>query len=286
MNKIEKIIITTIFVLVLNVAFLQCADAEKAKKKHPVNPNANPAEYDENEDPYNDPEPSVTGAYGYKISIVKYNGSGEPTRVGKPILIYHPAMMGTVHTERGSLDGGTQFSLSAVDGDATAAGTWEGEGYPSDPSDVGWNNGIFPEGGNQGRYEFITEGWDCPPGPLKEDPNCSKTGFFVFIFRFNTSKRLVTYDTAHMSYDDDYYATHADSRLTEYNVKHNAYLDDVKNQWAGNRALIERNFNIRLNDMDMDKYFIQVEVVQRVLYDDFEDYATYLAAVNEVVTTP
>ena len=39
-------------------------------------------------------EGSVTNAYGYKISLVRYTGSGTPERMGKPILVYHPDMMG------------------------------------------------------------------------------------------------------------------------------------------------------------------------------------------------
>ncbi len=292
MNFTNKRIIRIIAILFISLFILESKDILYPKVtiiNRPRTVYAGVELYDGQVGDYNDDESSVTDAYGYKISIVRYDGTNSPTRVGNPILIYHPSMMGTVQTQRGSLDGGSQFSLSAVDGDATAAGTFVGEGYPPDDGEgsESWNNGIYPDGGSgQGRYEVTEEGWNCPEGPEYNEPSCNSTGFFVFIFRFMTSKRLVTYDSAHMSYDDTYYAMHADSRLTQSNIETKAYLDDVVNQWAGNRYLIETNFGIKLNDMDMDKYYIQVDVVQRVLNDSFEDTGTFLGATENKETKP
>ena len=38
-------------------------------------------------------EQSPFTMYGFKISIIKYTGVGEPTRLGKPILVYPKGMM-------------------------------------------------------------------------------------------------------------------------------------------------------------------------------------------------
>ena len=47
-------------------------------------------------------------AYGYKISIVRYTGSGEPERIGEPILVYQSGLFDTVvKTIKGSYPSGT-----------------------------------------------------------------------------------------------------------------------------------------------------------------------------------
>ena len=46
--------------------------------------------------------------YGYKVSIVKYSGTGDPELVGKPILVYQDGLFGdVVKTIQGSYPSGT-----------------------------------------------------------------------------------------------------------------------------------------------------------------------------------
>lgn len=38
-------------------------------------------------------------AYAYQLQVIKYDGTGSPQTVGKPILIYHPDIMQVVYKE-------------------------------------------------------------------------------------------------------------------------------------------------------------------------------------------
>ena len=44
----------------------------------------------------NDNDDDAMDKYGYKITIIRYNGKGEPEQIKKPILVYQKGLLGDV----------------------------------------------------------------------------------------------------------------------------------------------------------------------------------------------
>ena len=242
-------------------------------------------------------------AYGYQVTIWKYSGTGSPQQVGKPILIYHPDLFGdiTIHKD---VEYPTSYSalmsknwgMSQIidrDADSTWADTNTGTSVDGifidnlfgNPNNSGSNRVVEDEFGNEfivhNQYFYSYDHSDlvcaledkCHTAKSvcvtkSSDPRDSgRTGYQKYIIRYSTQYRIVTYKASDITNLGDYYKTYSDSNLTESNVVA-GYLDNIiKNKYFKDIQAVKQYFGIDIDYSEIDKYYISIEPVQRVLDD-------------------
>lgn len=229
-------------------------------------------------------------AYGYQITLVKYSGTGTPQAVGKPILVYHPDLFADVFRHisvdlPSSYEGlvGNSWGLNQIV-------DFKGD-FPTDKTDqlvVEWMPSIFDNPNNSGhnrlvedldgneytlrdQYYFTFDGSDSNNASIATvcgaDARYSgRSGYINIIQKYMSKDRKVTYGASDITNLNDYYATYSDNNLTEYNVKNNGYLDSlIKNKYFKSIQSVKQYFGIDINYSEIDKYYVSVEPVQRVL---------------------
>ncbi len=272
-------------------------------------------------------------AYAYQISIVKYDGTGTPETIGKPILVYHPNLMQDIHVTTTnpmpkSYDDLTQnawgFSQMIDEKeDSHISGIyWVGED-PNDPAAVVEDADNIEQLKllvDKGEKEFDTHELYELAKDMVEDKNltdqatvCNKdrcwiswygkqrfvnidktseviipssvyqrptkdpasggTGYIKYTYRFTTSQKRMTFRGSDVR-TNQYYKTISDSKLTENNVN-SGYLETLVKTYAGSVKKIKDNFGIDIDYKDIDKYYVSVEPVQRVLDGVKQEYGSY-----------
>lgn len=238
-------------------------------------------------------------AYGYQITLVKYFGSGTPEVVGKPILVYHPDLFADVFRHisvsmPGSYDSfvSSSWGLRQIidrDKDWTHNGDAPSELMPDikNPSTSGHDVIAEDEFGNEftigDRYYYTHDG--SQENAQAAQTICSSspggggsTGYTILYQKFMSQDRKVTYKASDITNLNDFYAVYPDSKLTEYNVKNNGYLDSlIKDKYFKNVQSIKQYFGIDINYSEIDKYYVSVEPVQRVLDGIARTQGSYLA---------
>ncbi len=276
-------------------------------------------------------------AYAYQLSVVKYDGTGDPELVGKPILIYHPNLMQDVYyTTRNPMpssyeeliQGGFGFNQMVnknIDSDTSTLSQWTSgedvEGIEElrelvqkaeetdDPlttfktmeayqlakdmvDDKNTSNfvNVCDETGcvakpDSQRYvtqndanifgkawyvseidTYVFQADDYSVSQYNSFPYKSgHMGYETFTYKYTTPQKRITYHGSDVD-TSKYYKTISDSNLTENNVN-NGYLENLVKKYGGSVKKIRDNFGIDLDYKDIDKYYISVEPVQRILGD-------------------
>lgn len=232
-------------------------------------------------------------AYGYQVTVWKYSGSGSPQQVGKPILIYHPDLFDDIFVHKSVATPTTYSSLMSKnwglsqiidkenDWSDTKNGTGDGDGLFVDglfenPNIGGGNRVVVDQYGNEytiyNQY-FYTYDKNSPQNYQAPQTVCGESnrtsgnaGYQHYIISYQSKDRKITYHGSDITNLGDYYKTYADSNLTEYNVNNNGYLDNIiKNKYFKDVQAIKTYFGIDIDYSQIDKYYISVEPVQRVL---------------------
>ena len=249
-------------------------------------------------------------AYGYQVTVWKYNGSGNPEQVGKPILIYHPDLMGDIFVHK-SVEIPTSFEAlmsrnwgltQIIDKDAdntwkehdngTNPDSWSIEGFFSNPNNPSGEVVFEDMFGNEyvmdNMYFYTYDLSDVDPNFKSQLSACydpgyiderksGRTGYQKYIISYASKDRKITYRGSDITGLGKYYARYSDSNLTANNINNNGYLDKIiKGKYFKNVQSIKTYFGIDINYADIDKYYVSVEPVLRVL-DGLKKYTeTYL----------
>ena len=206
-----------------------------------------------------DSNSSCFDGIGIEISIVKYNGSGTPTVIGKPLLIYQSALFGT------------------------KTYTYGGTGLPS-LSDESWEDGHNPANGFDDATNIYCSHSSNGErlGPVN-NPYAFSSGYFEHIWIYNTSHRIVTYSSSNITNLGKYYKTIRDDKLPSDASGIAAYLGNTSNgkikELAGSISSIRENFGVTINYAEIDEYYITVEIVQRVRAGIVQLNGSFLAQV-------
>ena len=232
-------------------------------------------------------------SYGYQVTIWKYSGTGSPQQVGKPILIYHPDLFGDVFVHKsveipssyGALMS-KNWGMSQIidkDEDSTWADTNTGSSVDGifidnlfgNPNNSGSNRVVEDEYGNEyivnNQYFYSVdhsdENYQLAQSVCGENNRTAgSSGYAKFIIRYSSKDRKITYKASDITNLNDYYKIYSDSNLTDYNVKEKNYLNDIiKNKYFKDIQAVKQYFGIDINYSEIDKYYVSVEPVQRVL---------------------
>ena len=273
---------------------------------------------------------SYSSAYAYELQIIEYDGKSDPVPIGKPILIYHPSIMGELRIHVSTALPGTV--------DALTSGSWNiSQIVPDqdDPTTMGASMGnsddpFFPgindmadvpevevdalkgyeEGCNSGSsyacamYQFYSH--DGKPHTynnrlystysatcfaerdktlkVKTKGECyGKTMPTIpIVLRFSTPARRVTYSNPSLS---KYAATYSDTNLVESNII-NGYVDNLVYSHGTSLSALSEFFNVPLTYANIDKYYVQILPVQRIL-GKLTDKGTYLEkSISRTLTEP
>ena len=103
----------------------------------------------------------------------------------------------------------------------------------------------------------LDQGSGCPANYRKEDFFPGEANVDTEIRRYMSTERTVIYPQYMMNLNK-YYAIYEDSGT----------VDEIHEKYASTVPLIEENFGIKINPNDLDKYFVQIDVVQRTLEYD------------------
>ncbi len=232
-------------------------------------------------------------AYGYQVTIWKYSGTGSPQQVGKPILIYHPDLFGDVFVHKsveipssyGALMSKNWGMSQIIDKDADSTWTDTNTGSSVDgifidnlfgnPNNSGSNRVVEDEYGNEyivnNQYFYSVdhsdENYQLAQSVCGENNRTAgSSGYAKFIIRYSSKDRKITYKASDITNLNDYYKIYSDSNLTDYNVKEKNYLNDIiKNKYFKDIQAVKQYFGIDINYSEIDKYYVSVEPVQRVL---------------------
>ena len=232
-------------------------------------------------------------AYGYQVTIWKYSGTGSPQQVGKPILIYHPDLFGDVFVNKsveipssyGALMSKNWGMSQIIDKDADSTWTDTNTGSSVDgifidnlfgnPNNSGSNRVVEDEYGNEyivnNQYFYSVDHSDENSKSAqsvcgKNNRTAGSSGYAKFIIRYSSKDRKITYKASDITNLNDYYKIYSDSNLTDYNVKEKNYLNDIiKNKYFKDIQAVKQYFGIDINYSEIDKYYVSVEPVQRVL---------------------
>lgn len=232
-------------------------------------------------------------AYGYQVTIWKYSGTGSPQQVGKPILIYHPDLFGDVFVNKsveipssyGALMSKNWGMSQIIDKDADSTWTDTNTGSSVDgifidnlfgnPNNSGSNRVVEDEYGNEyivnNQYFYSVdhsdENYQSAQSVCGENnKTAGSSGYAKFIIRYSSKDRKITYKASDITNLNDYYKIYSDSNLTDYNVKEKNYLNDIiKNKYFKDIQAVKQYFGIDINYSEIDKYYVSVEPVQRVL---------------------
>ncbi len=261
-------------------------------------------------------------AYAYQLTVIKYDGNGNPEALGKPILVYHPDLFQDVYMTTNTLLPDSYDSLvgknwgfqqmydvvndtnqwekyRALDQDAlrqrieadsnctedncryfataedreVARDLLEDPNLTNTPLEIDPRTGEVVNLGYTNRYVNINTKDAHPYTVVALDrikkiedaptPTYNCTGYEKYSYDYLTKQKKITYHRSDID-TSQYYKTFADSNLTENNVN-NGYLDTVIKTYAGSLKKVKDNFGIDLDYKDIDKYYISVEPVQRVL---------------------
>ncbi len=250
-------------------------------------------------------------AYGYQVTIWKYSGTGTPQQVGKPILIYHPDLFGDVFVHRSVeipssysslmsknwgmsqiIDAKNDWSASpSYDslGNVDTSNVINGEMFKN-PNINGHDKTVVDEYGNEFKledqyfYTAVDGGRTCNIVKFNDvsesvkNSNLSGTvGHIDIEWKYQSKDRKITYKASDITNLGDYYKIYSDSNLTEYNINNNNYLDSIiKNKYFKDIQSVKQYFGIDINYSEIDKYYISVEPVQRVLDDIARYTGSYL----------
>ena len=232
-------------------------------------------------------------AYGYLLTIWKYDGSGSPKQEGSPILIYHPDLFGTIYKETGGNLPGSYDAFTSknwgfsqiIDFDRD---TWESSkneselmpGIHSNPN-VGSINLATDRFGNIIQYKpgALYFDWTdtCPPqrkieGATKRTEGIM--GYAIYTQSYGTNARRKYYTEEYIS-NRNQYKRYSDSNLTEKNIN-NGYLDKIiKEKYFKNIQSIKTYFGVDIDYREIDDYYISVEPVVRILDSKEVKYNSY-----------
>ena len=230
-------------------------------------------------------------AQGYQITIWKYDGSGSPTKVGKPILVYHSDLFGDVFRHATVSMPGSYDSLVNNDWEFSQLVDLENDWYDSpDMSSAGYgadtimedlftnpNNSTYHEWYNDETGEltytestlfyYTYDNTHVVNYPKKKvvcgygNTSSGHSGYYHLIIRYSSKERKITYKKSGITNLGDYYALYEDN-----NVEPGEYIDNlIKNKYFKNVQSVKTYFGIDIDYKDMDKYYVSVEPVQRVL---------------------
>ena len=111
-------------------------------------------------------------------------------------------------------------------------------------------------------------------------PFSGHTDYINFIHKYMTSDRRITYYGKDVDMSK-YNKTFSDSNLTQSAVN-NGYLDDLVKRYAGSTTAIKENFGVDIDYRDIEKYYVSVEPVQRVLGPIYKSGASYQIATKPI----
>ena len=233
-------------------------------------------------------------AYGYEVTVWKYSGSGSPQQVGKPILIYHPDLLGTVYkVTDGDLPNSYNEFVSSNWGFNQIIDfendTWEGSkneielmpGIQSNPN-VGSVDQATDRFGNLIPYSpgALYFNWTVcnPQYEIKDvrERTEGKMEYNIYTQSYGTRARRKYYTKDYITNLSDYYKTYSDSNLTEDQIKNNGYLDEIiKGVYFANVQSVKTYFGIDIDYSEIDEYYVSVEPVLRILDTKEKRYASY-----------
>lgn len=118
-----------------------------------------------------------------------------------------------------------------------------------------------------------------------KSPISGKMDWDEYTYRFLTKQKRITYKGSEVG-TQQYYKIYKDAQLTENKIK-NGYLDTLARKYAGGVGQIKQYFNIDIDYNDIDKYYLRVEPVQRVLDKITKEYGHYfIDSVSKVLRNP
>lgn len=239
-------------------------------------------------------------AYGYQITLVKYSGSGTPQAVGKPILVYHPDLFADVFRHVSVAVPGSYSAFLSSDwglnqiidfktdmSDRNADNTFASTQIPGyvNPNTSGKDRLVYDMYGREyiinDQYYYTYDGSEMIEAGKKTvcgsgNRTSGSSGFLIYNQKFMSKDRKITYKASDITNLGDFYAIYSDSKLTEYNVKNNGYLDSlIKDKYFKSVQSIKQYFGIDINYSEIDKYYVSVEPVQRVLDGIAREYGSY-----------
>ena len=236
-------------------------------------------------------------AYAYELSIVMYNGTGEPQKIkngnedAKPILLYHPNIMREFYQDNAGdvrlpnsmsdMTSGQSWGLNQMlpqDNDPHTFTEWSGQNtalfheLPSMADVASTDTVVQTEYGDNYivhgtlYYQLYSENCnDYNPKPAVEN-NYSTTKthgempYQKYVLSFMTKRRRIKYKKPSTS---AYAKIYEDSNLTENNIL-NGYLNKWVTEHANNLQNIEKYFKVNLDYSKFEQYYIQAIPVKRV----------------------
>jgi len=228
---------------------------------------------------------------GLQITILKYSGPGStPTTVGKPILIYQSSLFRTIVVHKSvSMPKNYNDFISKYWGFGQHLGNvnspyddyLSGTAPPGGEDDNPNLNADNVYGGDMMWYRWQMENGTCDAQP-KVDGQKSKwtkdVGYAYQIMKYSSDDMIITYRGSDIANLGDYYKTYEDDNLTASNN----YLENViVPNYFKDVQTIRDKFGITIDYSEIDKYYVSVESVQRVLGGVKEITGSYLVKTIE-----
>ncbi len=208
-----------------------------------------------------------TKKYGYELTVLKYDGTGTPKQVGKPILVYQEGFLNTVEFKH--YGNYPRFYNDLGESPVEQIDNYKYNLMKLPPLEGATTGKLGKSGqndnGDGGAFEFSEAGeCSCPNNITKEKKNniSGSCGTSELIKRFlSTDEKNIKYSNNNIyikkngkkvKLNDYYYKTYKDSGT--------AY--DIAKKYATLNVL-GKNFNIVVKNDEIDMYYVQVMVVQR-----------------------
>ena len=151
-----------------------------------------------------------------------------------------------------------------------------------------WEKGEYVQGEFNQRYVGIDYGLDdffVERYAGSKTPASGTMQWSTFTYKFMTKQKKITYKGSEVG-TSQYYKIYADKQLTENKIK-NGYLDTLARKYAGGVGQIKQYFNIDIDYNDIDKYYLRIEPVQRVLDKIKKEYGDYfINSFQKIVRQP